>query len=113
MINNQDTLLNQSKDNTANQSKNSNQSNSRSISYLFEEVLYNTKINNKGEFGNPDNQASQQAKNLFDSFNDQTNQNDIVANDISDQTGNSTSELGSLLGERFKNFTNYTQHMGQ
>lgn len=113
MINNQDTLLNQSKDNTANQSKNSNQSNSRSISYLFEEVLYNTKINNKGDFGNPDNQASQQAKNLFDSFNDQTNQNDIVANDISDQTGNSTSELGSLLGERFKNFTNYTQHMGQ
>lgn len=113
MVNNQNTLLNQSKDNTANQSKNSNQSNSRSISYLFEEVLYNTKINNKGDSNNPEQQTNPQARNLFDSFNDQTNQNEIAANDTSDQTGNSTSELGSLLGERFRNFTNYTQHMGQ
>lgn len=113
MINNQDTLQNQSKDNTANQSKNSNQSNSRSISYLFEEVLYNTKINNKGDTNNPDNQPNSQARNLFDSFNDQAKQNEVAANDTSDQTGNSTSELGSLLGERFKNFTNYTQSMGQ
>lgn len=113
LINNQDTSQNQSKDNTANHSKENslNQSNSRSISYLFEEVLYNANVQGKADSNK--NQPNLQAKDLFGSFSEQANdQNQLPEHDNANNTENSTSELGSLLGERFKNFTNYSQNFG-
>lgn len=110
IINNQELPQTQSKDNTNHSRENiTNQSNSRSISYLFEEVLYNAKVPTTSSASQP--QPNAQAKDLFGNLSTLDSQNDSAENEVSNQTGNSTSELGSLLGERFKNFTNYTQNI--
>lgn len=84
--------------------------NSRSISYLFEEVLYNANVNEKGQkikkkISGPKDLFQNLGEDFLEDPNDKLNDKSLDNH----ESGNSTNELGSLLGERLKNLTNYTK----
>lgn len=90
ILNQQESRTSQSKENTGNQSY------SRSISHIFDEVISEISKADKGQNTQQDERFEILAKDLF---------GNLSASQI-DTTGNSTSELGSLLEERYKNLTN-------
>ena len=89
-------------------------SNSRSVSNLFEEVLSNTNVANKDGVADKDHYSKGDdltggSDGQKSSANNQSEH--LSANNTN--TENSTSELGSLLGERLKTFTSYSRKFSQ
>lgn len=88
-------------------------SNSRSMSNLFEEVLSNTNVANKDAVG--DKGPGKGDDLIGDSDGQKSTVNNQSEHLSANNTNveNSTSELGSLLGERLKTFTSYSRKFSQ
>ncbi|CCE85373.1 Piso0_004963 [Millerozyma farinosa CBS 7064] len=95
------------KENSRDTTSHSNSNHSKSISHLFDEVLSSAQPSNPSEKqGNTDNQHN--STDLFNEVAPPPIHHEKSENDTTD----TTSDLGSLLTERLKTFTNVSQHFG-
>ncbi|CCE86472.1 Piso0_004963 [Millerozyma farinosa CBS 7064] len=95
------------KENSRDTTSHSNSNHSKSISHLFDEVLSSAQPSNPSEKqGNADNQHN--STDLFNEVAPPPIHHEKSENDTTD----TTSDLGSLLTERLKTFTNFSQHFG-